>query len=356
MASTCLPQQLISMLRYLLIPLLAQAAYVPSGDSSEWTTLTPSTTLSGATTDYTSSFGIAIMPVSAKSATTTSSAGDDITIEGQASITFNRRDYLLTVVQPVSQIGDGQIQGAYTYVTTIKDQTNTAYVTQTLTTTNTETASKTLTASETETQIESTTKQCEECITTNTVFTLTGEPTEEPTTTSCGGFVTFTTKHKGTTYIVQSAFDQCGATTMSESVTDFDSVTTIFSTATEFPTSTDNLTVTTATSTAEPESPDIVSCKVNGTLTMTLEKSILKDSSNRVGSIVANHQFQFDGPTPQAGAIYAAGWGVLDGKLALANSTVFYQCLSGTFYNLYDENIGAQCEAVYLEIVNLVDC
>lgn len=49
------------------------------------------------------------------------------------------------------------------------------------------------------------------------------------------------------------------------------------------------------------------SCKKDGTEILTLKDSILKDFSNRIGSIVANRQFQFDGPTPQAGAIIAVG-------------------------------------------------
>ena len=90
---------------------------------------------------------------------------------------------------------------------------------------------------------------------------------------------------------------------------------------------------------------------------MVLNKGILTDSKGRIGSIVANQQFQFDGPPPQAGAIYAAGWSVTaDGNLAIGEKDIFYQCLSGNFYNLYDEHIGSQCEEVYLKVVDLVDC
>ncbi|SCU99649.1 LAME_0G04566g1_1 [Lachancea meyersii CBS 8951] len=101
----------------------------------------------------------------------------------------------------------------------------------------------------------------------------------------------------------------------------------------------------------------VVSCKNDGTLEMTLEGGILKDAKGRIGSIVANRQFQFDGPPPQAGAIYAAGWAITpDGNLAIGDNDIFYQCLSGTFYNLYDESIGSQCSPVHLEIVKLIDC
>ena len=100
-----------------------------------------------------------------------------------------------------------------------------------------------------------------------------------------------------------------------------------------------------------------VSCKVPGTLQLHLEGGILYDERGRIGSIVANHQFQFDGPPPQAGAIYAKGWSITPtGYLALGDSDLFYQCLSGDFYNLYDESIGGQCHPVRLEVVDLVDC
>ena len=99
------------------------------------------------------------------------------------------------------------------------------------------------------------------------------------------------------------------------------------------------------------------SCRANGVLEMHLEDGILYDSHGRIGSIVANHQFQFDGPPPQAGAIYARGWSVTPtGFLALGDSDLFYQCLSGDFYNLYDESIGEQCHPVHLRVVNIVDC
>ena len=90
---------------------------------------------------------------------------------------------------------------------------------------------------------------------------------------------------------------------------------------------------------------------------MTLHNGILTDSKGRIGSIVANQQFQFDGPPPQAGAIYAAGWSISpEGKLAIGNSTTFYQCLSGNFYNLYANEIGSKCEPVELDVVELVNC
>ncbi|CAL9736343.1 cell wall mannoprotein Cis3p [Monosporozyma servazzii] len=99
------------------------------------------------------------------------------------------------------------------------------------------------------------------------------------------------------------------------------------------------------------------SCKNSGTLQLTLKDGLLTDNKDRVGSIVSNRQFQFDGPTPQAGAIYAAGWSITsEGNLALGDQDVFYQCLSGDFYNLYDQHIAEQCSPIHLEVVGLIDC
>ena len=76
-----------------------------------------------------------------------------------------------------------------------------------------------------------------------------------------------------------------------------------------------------------------------------------------IGSIVSDRQFQFDSPPPQAGAIYAGGWSITpDGNLALGDQDIFYQCLSGSFYNLYDRWIAEQCSAIRLQITNLVIC
>lgn len=153
-------------------------------------------------------------------------------------------------------------------------------------------------------------------------------------------------------------------------------------------------------------------CVSSDSLTVTLKNGVLKDSKGRIGSIVANRQFQFDGPPPQAGAIYAAGWSIVPldykedsktkqladdqkkgeneekdkkeskdkkkdekkskdkkkdkkkdkrddvkwGKLALGKQTTFYKCLSGDFYNLYDESIGGQCSEVELVVLKAVEC
>ncbi|KAI6894609.1 hypothetical protein KC334_g12047, partial [Hortaea werneckii] len=40
-----------------------------------------------------------------------------------------------------------------------------------------------------------------------------------------------------------------------------------------------------------------------------------------------------------------------NGSLALDGTAIWYQCLSGDFYNLYDENDAAQCSPVYINAI-----
>ncbi|KAF2005222.1 hypothetical protein P154DRAFT_405328, partial [Amniculicola lignicola CBS 123094] len=83
-------------------------------------------------------------------------------------------------------------------------------------------------------------------------------------------------------------------------------------------------------------------------LTLTLADGVLLDSSKRTGYIASNYQFQFDGP-PQVGAIYTAGFSICsNNSLALGGSAIFYQCLSGSFYNLYDRDWAEQCSPIYI--------
>jgi len=91
-------------------------------------------------------------------------------------------------------------------------------------------------------------------------------------------------------------------------------------------------------------------CGGAGTLVVNLANGKLTDAQNRIGEIVANYQFQFD-PQPQTGAIYTSGFSACsNGSLALGGSAVFYECLSGGFYNLYDRHWAAQCEPILLGI------
>ncbi|KAL5324842.1 hypothetical protein ACEPPN_005961 [Leptodophora sp. 'Broadleaf-Isolate-01'] len=93
-------------------------------------------------------------------------------------------------------------------------------------------------------------------------------------------------------------------------------------------------------------------CGQEGLLTAKLAGGVLTDSQGRIGSIVANYQFQFDGPPPQAGAIYTAGFSVCqNGSLAIGGSAVFYACQSGDFSNLYDRAWADQCKPVFINVL-----
>ncbi|KAI2484539.1 hypothetical protein Ptr902_03479 [Pyrenophora tritici-repentis] len=89
----------------------------------------------------------------------------------------------------------------------------------------------------------------------------------------------------------------------------------------------------------------------DGDLFCTLEDGILHDQYGRTGAVVANRQFQFDGP-PQAGSIYTGGWSVCgNNSLAMGGSTRWWRCMSGAFGNLYDESIGAQCHEIRIQAI-----
>ncbi|KAG7816245.1 hypothetical protein KL928_004801 [Ogataea angusta] len=312
----------------------AIAAYVPS---EPWSTLTPSATLKSATTDYTKTFGIAINKV-----TTTSGAKakrDVVTQIGDGQIQATTAT--ATTAAVVTQIGDGQIQ-ATTATSTAKStsKTTAAVVTQIgdgqIQATTATPTSKTTAAVVTQIgdgQIQATTETSEAAKTTENVVSQIGDGQIQATTA--------TSAHQSV--VSQISDGQIQATTATSSV------------ASQI---TDGQVQASSTATADDSSSSIAtSCKSDEALAMVLNGGILTDAKGRIGSIVANRQFQFDGPPPQAGAIYAAGWAISpEGYLAIGNTTTFYQCLSGNFYNLYDESIGGQCEPVHLNIVDLVTC
>lgn len=98
----------------------------------------------------------------------------------------------------------------------------------------------------------------------------------------------------------------------------------------------------------------VVAKASDGALSCTLEDGILRDQYGRTGSIVANQQFQFDGP-PQAGAIYTGGFSVCkNNSLAIGGSARWWRCMSGEFGNLYDESIGDQCTEIRI-VVSLLE-
>ncbi|CCK69358.1 uncharacterized protein KNAG_0C02470 [Huiozyma naganishii CBS 8797] len=269
-------------------------AYVPS---EPWSTLTPSATYKNGISSYVSTFGIAVEPISGE----TSSAS-------QA-----KRDV-------ISQITDGQIQATTSTKNAVSKKPKTSAAAPV--------------SQITDGQIQATTK------TKNTVQAAASQITD--------GQVQATTQAKTTAAAASQITDgQVQATTKTTTGASQVNDGQVQATAT-----------TSAESTTSPSDPvDSVSCKTSGTLELTLKDGVLTDSKGRIGSIVSNRQFQFDGPPPQAGAIYAAGWSITgEGNLALGDQDVFYQCLSGNFYNLYDQSIGTQCNKVYLTVIDLVDC
>ncbi|CDK28385.1 unnamed protein product [Kuraishia capsulata CBS 1993] len=344
----------------------ALAAYIPS---EPWSTLTPKGDYAGTITDYSSTFGIAINPVATAAAkvkrdavsqigdgqiqadTTTKSTAAVVTQigDGQIQATTSTKTSAAAVV---TQIGDGQIQ-ADTTTKTSKTKTSAAAVVTQIGDGQIQADTTTKTAAAVVTQIGD--GQIQADTTTKTAAAVVtqigdGQIQADTTTTTAAAVVTQigdgqiqadtttkTTKTKKTktstkTGVSQISDGQVQATSTSSSAA-----------------------ASSSSSSSDPVTQ--VSCKSDGALSLTLSGSILTDGKGRVGSIVANRQFQFDGPPPQAGAIYAAGWSITDdAKLAIGNTTVFYQCLSGTFYNLYDESIGDQCTEVYLDVVDLISC
>ncbi|KAH3670456.1 hypothetical protein OGAPHI_000971 [Ogataea philodendri] len=327
------------------------AAYV---GSTYWTTLTPSATLDAALTSYSATFGIAVEPISSASA-------------GVSSLALKKR-------QVVSQIGDGQIQAstnteAETSTTASEEKSTAAAVVSQITdgqiqaTTSTSSSSsssakKTDAAVVTQIgdgQIQATTAT-PSASSDDSIVTQIGDGQIQADTTSSASSSTSTAAD----VVSQISDGQVQASTSTTSASKTTSgVASQISDGQVQASTTASATSSSASSTssASGDYVDSVSCYKTGALAITLKDGVLYDSEGRIGSIVANHQVQFDGPPPQAGAIYAAGWGISsDGFLAIGNNTEFYQCLSGTFYNLYDEYIGDQCTEVHLKVVELVSC
>ena len=111
-----------------------------------------------------------------------------------------------------------------------------------------------------------------------------------------------------------------------------------------------------ATSAPSTGSISMVACESSDSLAITLDNGVLTDSLGRTGYIAANYQFQFDKPA-QDGAIFTSGFSVCsNGSLALGGSTVFYQCLSGSFYNLYNQPFAPQCSPITISVLSLIEC
>ncbi|CAB4256061.1 similar to Saccharomyces cerevisiae YKL163W PIR3 O-glycosylated covalently-bound cell wall protein required for cell wall stability [Maudiozyma barnettii] len=358
----------------------AMAAYVPS---EPWSTLTPSATFKSGLTSYASTFGIAVEPIttaingttyglSSKASSTsiaTSKAKRDAVsqiADGQIQATTATKK---TAAAAVSQIGDGQIQA-----TTATKKTTAAAVSQigdgqiqATTATKKTTAAAVSQIGDGQIQATTATKK-----TAAAAVSQIGDGQIQATTKTTAaavsqigdGQIQATTATKKSTAAAASQIGdgQVQATTKKASATAASQITdgqvqATTKTASSAAQQTDGQVNTTNEDVTSSDPVTAVSCKNNGTLSMTLKDSILVDGKGRVGSIVANRQFQFDGPPPQAGAIYAAGWSMTpEGNLAIGDNDVFFQCLSGNFYNLYDEHIGTQCTPVHLSAIDLVDC
>ncbi|GME86028.1 unnamed protein product [Ambrosiozyma monospora] len=349
-----------------LISHLAQAAYIPS---EPWSTLTPDADPIG-TTDHTATFGIQIIPATSGSgsstyASITSSASISavsVTLETTSIATGGaKRTSTATVTASISDInsdsGSGDDSELHYVSSSSSEDPNAFRVKRAVVTqiddgqiqATTETAA--VVTQIDDGQIQATTK-------TAAVVTQIGD-----------GQVQATTK---TAVVTQIADGQVQAQTSTVTATADGAVTQIDDGQVQAVTSTasaasqvDDGQVQQATATSSASTSDdsfgakeaTVACASSDALSMTLSGGILKDNRGRIGSIVANRQFQFDGPPPQAGAIYAAGWSISsDGYLAVGDNTLFYQCLSGTFYNLYDQTLGPHCAPVYLSVVDLVTC
>ncbi|KAL8747446.1 MAG: hypothetical protein Q9184_007595 [Pyrenodesmia sp. 2 TL-2023] len=88
---------------------------------------------------------------------------------------------------------------------------------------------------------------------------------------------------------------------------------------------------------------------------ITLKDGVLTDQDSRTGIIDVSSQFQFDNPV-QEDSLYLDGFSICgNGSVAVAGSTIFYQCLNGTtsttVYNLYQQNQGEQCNEIYINTI-----
>ncbi|CAI4570344.1 AAC_collapsed_G0032120.mRNA.1.CDS.1 [Saccharomyces cerevisiae] len=318
------------------------AAYAPK---DPWSTLTPSATYKGGITDYSSTFGIAVEPIAttasskAKRAAAISQIGD-----GQIQATTK------TTAAAVSQIGDGQIQATTKTKAAAVSQIGDGQIQATTKTTSAKTTAAAVSQIG-DGQIQATTKTKAAAVS----QIATTKTTAAAVSQIGDGQIQATTKTTAAA-VSQIGDGQIQATTNTtvapvSQITDGQIQATTLTSATIIP-SPAPAPITNGTDPVTAET-----CKSSGTLEMNLKGGILTDGKGRIGSIVANRQFQFDGPPPQAGAIYAAGWSITpEGNLAIGDQDTFYQCLSGNFYNLYDEHIGTQCNAVHLQAIDLVNC
>ncbi|CAI4599654.1 CIC_collapsed_G0032880.mRNA.1.CDS.1 [Saccharomyces cerevisiae] len=343
------------------------AAYAPK---DPWSTLTPSATYKGGITDYSSTFGIAVEPIAttasskAKRAAAISQIGDgqiQATTKTTAAAVSQIGDGQIqattkTTAAAVSQIGDGQIQATTKTKAAAVSQIGDGQIQATTKTTSAKTTAAAVSQIG-DGQIQATTKTKAAAVSQigDGQIQATTKTTAAAVSQIGDGQIQATTKTTATA-VSQIGDGQIQATTNTtvapvSQITDGQIQATTLTSATIIP-SPAPAPITNGTDPVTAET-----CKSSGTLEMNLKGGILTDGKGRIGSIVANRQFQFDGPPPQAGAIYAAGWSITpEGNLAIGDQDTFYQCLSGNFYNLYDEHIGTQCNAVHLQAIDLLNC
>ena len=326
------------------------AAYAPK---DPWSTLTPSATYKGGITDYSSSFGIAIEAVATsassvasskakraasqigdgqvQAATTTAAVSKKSTAAAVSQITDGQVQAAKSTAAAASQISDGQVQAAKSTAAAVSQITDGQVQAAK------STAAAVSQITDGQVQAAKSTAAAVSQITDGQVQAA--KSTAAAASQISDGQVQATTSTKAAASQITDGQIQASKTTSGASQVS------------------DGQVQATAEVKDANDPVDVVSCNNNSTLSMSLSKGILTDRKGRIGSIVANRQFQFDGPPPQAGAIYAAGWSITpEGNLAIGDQDTFYQCLSGNFYNLYDEHIGTQCNAVHLQAIDLLNC
>ncbi|CAI4531570.1 BGP_1a_G0031580.mRNA.1.CDS.1 [Saccharomyces cerevisiae] len=326
------------------------AAYAPK---DPWSTLTPSATYKGGITDYSSSFGIAIEAVATsassvasskakraasqigdgqvQAATTTAAVSKKSTAAAVSQITDGQVQAAKSTAAAASQISDGQVQAAKSTAAAVSQITDGQVQAAK------STAAAASQISDGQVQAAKSTAAAASQISDGQVQAA--KSAAAAASQISDGQVQATTSTKAAASQITDGQIQASKTTSGASQVS------------------DGQVQATAEVKDANDPVDVVSCNNNSTLSMSLSKGILTDRKGRIGSIVANRQFQFDGPPPQAGAIYAAGWSITpEGNLALGDQDTFYQCLSGDFYNLYDKHIGSQCHEVYLQAIDLIDC
>ncbi|CAY80926.1 Pir1p [Saccharomyces cerevisiae EC1118] len=266
------------------------AAYAPK---DPWSTLTPSATYKGGITDYSSTFGIAVEPIAttasskAKRAAAISQIGD-----GQIQATTK------TTAAAVSQIGDGQIQATTKTKAAAVSQIGDGQIQATTKTTSAKTTAAAVSQIG-DGQIQATTK------TKAAAVSQIGDGQIQATTKTTAAAVSQIGdgQIQATTKTTAAAVSQIGdgqiqATTNTtvapvSQITDGQIQATTLTSATIIP-SPAPAPITNGTDPVTAET-----CKSSGTLEMNLKGGILTDGKGRIGSIVANRQFQFDGPPPQ---------------------------------------------------------